>query len=79
MARQCEMMGLNRSTLYYEPKPISDNDLKVMKRIDEIYTDIFSTYGYRFMHRQLLEDGFLKSCLDKWWQYTRRNNEFNFE
>ena len=58
MARQCEIIDLNRSTLYYEPKPISDNDLKIMKRIDEIYTDISSTYGYRFMHRQLLEDGF---------------------
>ena len=58
MARQCEMIHLNRSSLYYEPKPISDYDLKIMNRIDEIYTDISSTYGYRFMHRQLLEDGY---------------------
>ena len=29
-----------------------------MDRIDEIYTDISSTYGYRFRHQQLLEDGF---------------------
>ena len=58
VARQCEMVGLNRSTLYYEPKPVSDYDLAIMGRIDEIYTDISSTYGYRFMQRQLLEDGF---------------------
>lgn len=58
VARQCEMIGLNRSTLYYEAKPIHQYDLKIMRRIDEIYTDISSTYGYRFMHRQLLEDGF---------------------
>jgi putative transposase len=58
MARQCEMIELNRSTLYYEAKPVSQYDLKIMHRIDEIYTDISSTYGYRFMHRQLLEDGF---------------------
>jgi len=51
-------MELNRSTLYYEPKPPSAKDLAMMNRIDEIYTDISSTYGYRFMHQQLLEDGF---------------------
>jgi len=56
--RQCELLSLNRSTLYYEAKPICDYDLKVMSRIDEIYTDISSTYGYRFMHQQLLEDGY---------------------
>lgn len=58
ITRQCELLELNRSTLYYEAKPISEDDQKVMKRIDEIYTDISSTYGYRFMHRQLIEDGF---------------------
>ena len=58
VARQCEMMELNRSSLYYEPKPMKAYDLKIMNRIDEIYTDISSTYGYRFMHAQLVEDGY---------------------
>lgn len=58
MTRQCELIDLNRSTLYYEAKPINEYDRKVMKRLDEIYTDISSTYGYRFMHQQLLQDGF---------------------
>lgn len=58
MTRQCELIDLNRSTLYYEAKPIQEYDIKVMKRLDEIYTDISSTYGYRFMHQQLLQDGF---------------------
>lgn len=58
MTRQCELLDLNRSTLYYEAKPINEYDTKVMKRLDEIYTDISSTYGYRFMHKQLLQDGF---------------------
>jgi len=57
-ARQCELIEFNRSTLYYEPKPMKPYDLKIMNRIDEIYTDISSTYGYRFMHAQLLEDGY---------------------
>lgn len=58
MTRQCELIDLNRSTLYYKTKPINEYDIKVMKRLDEIYTDISSTYGYRFMHKQLLQDGF---------------------
>jgi len=58
LARQCEIMELNRSSLYYKPKPMSEKDLRMMNRIDDIYTDISSTYGYRFMHQQLLEDGF---------------------
>ena len=58
MTRQCELIDLNRSTLYYEAKPIDEYDVKVMKRLDEIYTDISSTYGYRFMHKQLLQEGF---------------------
>ncbi len=58
ITRQCELLQMNRSTLYYEEKPNSQYDLKLMKRIDQIYTDISSTYGYRYMHRQLLEDGF---------------------
>jgi putative transposase len=58
MTRQCERIDLNRSTLYYEAKPIKKYDIEVMKRLDEIYTDISSTYGYRFMHQQLLQDGF---------------------
>lgn len=58
ITRQCELLSMNRSTLYYEQRPISEYDLKVMRRIDAIYTDISSTYGYRFMHKQLLEDGF---------------------
>ena len=56
--RQCELLEINRSTLYYEAKPIKDENIKIMNRIDEIYTEISSTYGYRFMHKQLLQEGY---------------------
>jgi putative transposase len=59
MTRQCELIDLNRPILYYEAKPINEYDIKVMKRLDEIYTDISSTYGYSFMHKQLLQGGFV--------------------
>ena len=38
MRRQCELVGLNRSTLYYEPAPETPENLKRMRRIDEPYT-----------------------------------------
>lgn len=56
LTRQCELLGLNRSTLYYKPKGISEYDLKIMRRIDEIYTDV-ATYGYRRIHARLKEEG----------------------
>jgi putative transposase len=35
--RQCELLGLNRSTWYYEPVPESAQNLALMRRIDEQY------------------------------------------
>ena len=57
LTRQCDLLSVNRSSFYYSPKGVSQEDLKTMNRIDEIYTDISSTYGYRFMHQQLKEEG----------------------
>ena len=34
---QCQLLSLNRSTAYYQPKGVSDDDLKIMKRIDEMH------------------------------------------
>ncbi len=36
--RQCELLGLNRSTLYYEPAPETPEKLAMMRLIDEEYT-----------------------------------------
>lgn len=36
--QQCELLGLNRSTLYYEAAPLSDEDLKLMNAIDQEFT-----------------------------------------
>jgi len=57
MARQCELLKINRSMLYYQPKIMSLYNKKIMDRIDEIYTDN-AEYGYRFIHKSLLEEGF---------------------
>jgi putative transposase len=36
--RQCELLGLNRSTFYYEPIGVTSEDLRLMRLIDELYT-----------------------------------------
>lgn len=56
-ARQCELLGINRSSIYYKPRIMSSYNLSILNKIDEIYTDN-PEYGYRYMHRQLLEEGF---------------------
>ena len=53
--RQCELLGLNRSTLYYQPTPVSDEELQVMRLIDEIYTRC-PFYGSRRIAAQLTRD-----------------------
>lgn len=43
---QADLLGLNRSGLYYKPVPPSEEDLRIKLVIDKIYTR-FPTYGYR--------------------------------
>lgn len=56
MTRQCEMIGISRSSLYYKPKPMREYELMLLHKIDEIYT-LNPEYGYIMIHRELLEDG----------------------
>jgi putative transposase len=37
--RQCDLLGLNRSSWYYEPVPESAENLAWMRRIDEQYLE----------------------------------------
>src|SRR5262249_10071797 len=46
--RQCELLGLNRSSLYYEPAGETSEDLRLMRLIDEQYTTC-PFYGSRRM------------------------------
>src|SRR5512135_1743990 len=54
--RQCELLGLNRSTLYYETTGASPEDLRLMRRIDEQYTAC-PFYGSRRMTEWLTRRG----------------------
>ena len=53
---QCELLGLNRSTFYYEPTGASPEDLRLMRLIDEQYT-AYPFYGSRKMTEWLTRQG----------------------
>jgi len=57
ICQQCSLLDLPRSTYYYEPQPVSERDLKIMRIIDEIYID-FPYYGARKMSRALKRRGY---------------------
>jgi putative transposase len=54
--RQCELLGLSRSSLYYEPGGEAAGDLRLMRLIDELYT-ARPFYGSRRMTIRLNQQG----------------------
>jgi putative transposase len=34
---QCELLDLNRTGVYYTPRPVCEEDLRLMRRIDELH------------------------------------------
>ncbi len=37
LVRQAKALGIRRSSIYYLPRPVSDADLTLMRRIDELH------------------------------------------
>jgi putative transposase len=58
IVRQCELLGLARSSYYYQPAPISEEDLLLMRLLDEQYTRT-PFYGKRKMVVLLAEQGYV--------------------
>lgn len=54
---QAELLGLNRSGLYYKPKPPSGEELALKRSIDEIFTE-HPYYGSRRITAALRRRGF---------------------
>ncbi len=54
--RQCEIVGLNRSNLYYEPGAATDETVRFMHRVDEICTE-YPFYGSRRIQETLGYEG----------------------
>ena len=57
IAEQCAALGLSRSTLYYKPKPASEEDLRIMRFMDELHLED-PTRGQRRMLLELKDLGF---------------------
>ena len=55
--RQCELIGLNRSSLYYQPVAVDEESLMLMNLIDEQYTRT-PFYGSRKMRMFLRKLGY---------------------
>ncbi len=54
--RQCRLLSIGRSSLYYEPKGESAETLALMRRIDELFVK-YPFYGARQMVRHLRREG----------------------
>ena len=56
LRRQCELLGVSRSGYYYEPVPESDENLALMRRMDELHLE-HPTYGRRRLTALLRWEG----------------------
>jgi putative transposase len=54
--RCCELLGLNRSTLYYKEKPADINDIDLLNSIRDIW-ERYPFYGYRRITKELRANG----------------------
>ena len=55
VSRQCRLLAVSRSTLYYQPLGESEETLALMQRIDQLYLD-YPFYGSRQMVRHLARE-----------------------
>ena len=55
--RQCELLGVNRAGLYYQPRGESEENLRLMRLLDEQYTRT-PFYGRRRMRAWLRDQGY---------------------
>jgi putative transposase len=54
--QQAEVLGISRSTVYYEPRPVSDEDLWLMRRLDELHLN-YPFAGSRMLRGLLWQQG----------------------
>ncbi len=55
---QTQLLGINRTSLYYRPVPPSAEEIALKHRIDQLYTD-HPYYGSRKITEQLRREGML--------------------
>jgi putative transposase len=57
ITKQAEVLEISRSSVYYRPRPLSDADLMLMRKIDELHLD-YPFAGSRMLRDMLAQQGF---------------------
>jgi putative transposase len=70
LTRQCDLLDLNRSGIYYQPVPLSEKEMELMRQIDEIHL-AYPFYGSRKIRDELWSKGY-DVCRDKVRRLMRR-------
>jgi transposase InsO family protein len=53
---QCQLLGLSRSSVYYQPVPVAEEDLAIMRRLDELHL-CYPFFGARKLTAMLNREG----------------------
>jgi putative transposase len=56
--RRCQLLGINRSTIYYEAVPLEVDDIDLLNAIRDIW-ESYPFYGYRRIAKELKSKGIL--------------------
>ncbi len=57
IAGQAKALGISRGSVYYQPRPVSDSDLALMRRIDEVHLN-YPFAGSRMLKGLLVGEGY---------------------
>ena len=57
ISKQARILEISRGAVYYQPRPVSDADLKLMKRIDRLHLD-HPFAGSRMLQGILVQEGY---------------------
>ena len=55
LTRQAELLGISRGSLYYDPRPVPEAELALMRRIDELHLE-FPFAGSRMLKGLLRQE-----------------------
>lgn len=56
LTRQARVLRISRGSVYYQPRPVSDTDLKAMRRIDQLHLE-YPFAGARMLRDFLAREG----------------------
>ncbi len=65
VSRQAKLLNISRSTIYYQPRLVSEADLMLMRRLDELHLN------YPFAGSRMLRDMLSHQGLEVGWRHVR--------